>query len=723
MLTSTPSPGQEPFSNPAGPGLRASSWRVFLVLFGVALAYTCYTGHAWEDYFITYRASKNLALGHGLVFNVGERVHSFTSPLGTLLPALASLLTGNTSDVAALWIFRVMSMSAFAGAGVILWRLMRGMFAHWAPAAFLVLLLATDAKSVDNATNGMESAFVLLFMAWNLWALLQRPARRPVHLGLAWAGLMWSRPDSFIYIAASAGAVLLFGRFGEGNTRRRLITDCLLGGVITTAVYGPWFAWAWWYYGSPVPHTIIAKSVWTPPVTMENVVKWVLRYPLDVFKGSSTLGTTFTPTYAMNTGWPAFTIRISAGLSLVAMAMWLVPRVRWEARVTSFVFMLAHFYLTNFANFPAPWYLPIVTMLACFTYAAVFGQLADWLARRPPAAAGEAPPRPHRGVWAAGLVLPLWGLALMLAAAWELQHRQRIVENGNRRLVGEYLKAHSASPRDTAVFECLGYIGFYSNLKIYDYPGLSSPEVVKVLKETKTRADYTHYLPEIVSAYNPTWIVLREHERGNFLEADRELLKDYYHLAQTFDCRPAVEAIKFLPGRGYLMFDSFFEVYRRNENLPDLPGLRDQPNAIRHRITLATLTTNEALGVGGKAYLTDGRINAHMPSRLGAPVPAGATEVLGEFAFFAGAYEQHETKGAVFTVDAISADGTRTTLFSRFLNPYQVAGDRGQQFFTAKITVPNAKSVEFVIQPPAGQGNAFGWTYWTNLRFHVPENK
>src|SRR5262245_5787107 len=121
---------------------RRSCWQVFLLLFGIALAYTCYTQHAWEDYYITYRASKNLATGNGLTFTVGERVHSFTSPLGTLLPALASLLTGNSSDAAALWIFRMMTISAYAGAGVLLWRLGRGLFPHLYPSVLLVLLLA-----------------------------------------------------------------------------------------------------------------------------------------------------------------------------------------------------------------------------------------------------------------------------------------------------------------------------------------------------------------------------------------------------------------------------------------------------------------------------------------------------------------------------------------------------------------------------------------------------
>ena len=59
------------------------------------MTWAIYTNHTWEDYYITYRASKNLATGHGLTFTQGERVHSFTSPLGVLLPALAPVFKGD----------------------------------------------------------------------------------------------------------------------------------------------------------------------------------------------------------------------------------------------------------------------------------------------------------------------------------------------------------------------------------------------------------------------------------------------------------------------------------------------------------------------------------------------------------------------------------------------------------------------------------------------------
>jgi hypothetical protein len=72
---------------------------IFLGAFAIFLLFALCTNHVWEDYYITYRSSKNLANGHGLVFNVGERLHTFTSPLGVLLPALSHLLTCNTCGV------------------------------------------------------------------------------------------------------------------------------------------------------------------------------------------------------------------------------------------------------------------------------------------------------------------------------------------------------------------------------------------------------------------------------------------------------------------------------------------------------------------------------------------------------------------------------------------------------------------------------------------------
>jgi hypothetical protein len=55
---------------------------VGVAVFLVALVFAIYTQHVWEDYWITFRCSRNLATGNGLVYTPGERLHSFTSPLG-----------------------------------------------------------------------------------------------------------------------------------------------------------------------------------------------------------------------------------------------------------------------------------------------------------------------------------------------------------------------------------------------------------------------------------------------------------------------------------------------------------------------------------------------------------------------------------------------------------------------------------------------------------------
>ncbi len=68
-------------------------------------------------------------------------------------------------------------------------------------AAVLVGMVALDAKSIDFATNGMETGFLLLFIAIHVVGDVRR--RTPA-LAALWdwpgGGLMWTRPDGFIYI-------------------------------------------------------------------------------------------------------------------------------------------------------------------------------------------------------------------------------------------------------------------------------------------------------------------------------------------------------------------------------------------------------------------------------------------------------------------------------------------------------------------------------------------
>src|ERR1700749_1601640 len=93
---------------------------VAMLAFAAPLIYAGITHHGWEDYLITFRFSENLANGNGLVYNIPERVHGFTSPIGVLLPALLHVLSGRHSWLLTLWLFRIISAAAVAGAALLL---------------------------------------------------------------------------------------------------------------------------------------------------------------------------------------------------------------------------------------------------------------------------------------------------------------------------------------------------------------------------------------------------------------------------------------------------------------------------------------------------------------------------------------------------------------------------------------------------------------------------
>src|SRR5688572_24267437 len=345
--------------------LQNPAWRVFLAVLAMGLTWAVVTGQEWEDFYITYRASKNLAEGNGLTFTKGERVHSFTSPLGVLLPAASYLLTGRTSDVGALWLFRLMSWLAWSGAAVLGWKILRRLYpTAVAPAAWLVALLLLDSKTICFVTSGMETAFMLLFLGWGLWAVFLRPPRLAWHVGLAWAGLMWTRPDACVYIAAFGLGLLLFAR-GEGSylkARGSWFRLVITAALICTLVYLPWFVWAWSYYGSPIPHTITAKGLFNE-LTAAKLVQGVLHFPQTILHGQSSLKSTFTPYYSGTPAGFAWFPTLSFWCALLPLLFFLVPRVRWEVRFTSFVYAVGHLYLTVVIGFPVPWYVPHVTFL------------------------------------------------------------------------------------------------------------------------------------------------------------------------------------------------------------------------------------------------------------------------------------------------------------------------------------------------------------------------
>ncbi len=518
---------------------------VIAVAFLLPLAFAAFTHHAWEDYYITLRSSRNLVEGNGLVFNPGERVHTFTSPLGVLVPAFCLVLAGKNDQIA-LWIFRAISAALLAGAAALVWRRAETLRLGGIGRMVAFGLLLTDAKLTDFSINGQETALLVFFLLL-LWSELESPAPpRPVWLAVACAGLMWTRPDAFILIGALLVPHLVLRRRGDGAPAppwARLGRGVLLGAL----GYLPWFAWSWWYYGTPIPHTVIAKAAFMPPVTLAGL----LLLPLRVLGGHAMQGDLFLPAYWVLGGWPAGMGLLAQGLAVVATFGWVWPGLPVAARRLSLAVFLGMFYLNSIILFP--WYVPPWSVLAFLAIAGMADSVYTGL---------EAAGRRHlaAGFRVVCLLLVAVQGSLLAAVAWQMRVQQRLIEDQNRRAIGVWLHRHAAS-RDTVFLEPLGYIGYYSQLKTYDFPGLSSPEVTAAVRTGATR-----YV-DLIDRLRPQWLVLRTTELNWPVVASKAMLRDY-QFVQAWDVMSRLDAVRFLPGRPWLEVDARYVVLHRKTPAP-----------------------------------------------------------------------------------------------------------------------------------------------------------
>lgn len=510
-----------------------------LIAFLIPLVFAAITGQIWEDYYITFRNSRHLVEGHGLVYEPGERLHTFTSPLGVLLPALAYLVSGN--ETVALWIFRVLSATALAAAAVMFGKHARDQL--WTPLAywFALVLSIFEAKTVAFSSNGMETAFMVLFTALT-WREVARPNGPRWHwLALGFSGLMWTRPDSCVIALALIVCWHAFSRREPSQQQRQWWRQVVIAIIAGALLYAPWIAWAWSYYGSPVPHTIIAKSALAPGISVDRI----LAIPLHLLTGHTGLDGMFAPIYYFVGGWSPMWNAICRVLTCAAAFLWIVPFFPRAARAASLAVSVGAIYL--YFIMPYPWYYPAWGLIAA-------GGLGSAITavRRRGSDRSRSVLRISTGVIATAM------LGFGIAQTYSSRVQQDVIEDAGRRKIGLWLRENS-NPGDTVFAEPIGYIGYFSQLKMLDFPGLCAPEVSELVRS----GERDH--GSIITALKPSWLVLRPVELVQHRLEHGGVLDEYY-LAGFWNQLPTVQAIPFLPGRNWLGFDSQFLVFRRTRN-------------------------------------------------------------------------------------------------------------------------------------------------------------
>lgn len=234
-------------------GFQPSRALLRLLLWGPFAALVLrYFAHTTDDAFIPMRYAWNLLHGDGLVFNPGERVEGFTSPLHLLVTvAVVALPVGPTLLVAKL------VSTAFAAAA--LWLTGRliaaAKFPGWA--TVLATLLAGGSWMLAfNAANALETS-LLTFVVTGLVVLMVRGGPdRWVLIGLVAAAAVLTRPDAALLVAALAVTSMWIERARPWWHRVRWAA--VAGGVIGLVT-----ALRFAYFGSVLPNTFHAKRV--PP--------------------------------------------------------------------------------------------------------------------------------------------------------------------------------------------------------------------------------------------------------------------------------------------------------------------------------------------------------------------------------------------------------------------------------------------------------------------------
>jgi hypothetical protein len=212
------------------------------------LSWTC------DDAFISYRYARNLVEGHGLVFNVGERVEGYTNLLWTLWIAVGfvfhvdpetwSSVSSLLADASTLTLLFAFHLQLRGRLRVSPWTL---------PVACLVAALHPDFQVF--ATSGLETAAftAVTFLGYSLVATgIVGPRARPIAAGVAFGLASMLRPDGTIF-AGIAGAALFL-------QRPRRLRDAILFSGIVAAFYGSTTAFRLAYYGDWFPNTYYAKS-------------------------------------------------------------------------------------------------------------------------------------------------------------------------------------------------------------------------------------------------------------------------------------------------------------------------------------------------------------------------------------------------------------------------------------------------------------------------------
>lgn len=246
------------------PRIEGRSRQLELLLYASIVVVTWWTRFVQDDAFISFRYSRNLAQGHGLVYNPGERVEGYTNFLWTVFMWIPEHFGWNTP------LFSVLVNIPLTVITVALaLRFARKVFVDNEPLALLAAAaLAANMTFIGYGTSGLETMMQTLFITAVALLLVPHGGEvasttwQRIGAGVLGAFAILTRIDSVVLIGAWFLVHVWWMLRRRGDDPKQVVIAALQLGVPLLAVVLPWFAWKHDYYDAFLPNTLQAKE-WT----------------------------------------------------------------------------------------------------------------------------------------------------------------------------------------------------------------------------------------------------------------------------------------------------------------------------------------------------------------------------------------------------------------------------------------------------------------------------
>jgi hypothetical protein len=521
-----------------------------------------------DDAFITFRYSRNIVEGLGFVYNPGVHTLGTTTPLFTLVMAAISAATGGQDFQ---WYAIAVSAAADAITAALLFSLTRR-FTGSALFGFVIgVLWGVSPRSVTFAVGGMETSVNILWMVAAVWCYVNAIHLRGTENTEKQASKNNSPTSSLLALLASwrlNNPLIWMGVFAGLGLLTRIDAALWIAPLITyqwweqiraivsaknkgfqplvqgyfplqtwlscTLTIAPWFIFSVFYFGSPIPNSINAKTI-----------AYVM--PPSVAFLTLALGTFSVPFFETELFPPE--LRGMAGIAFMTLYLILsifgiLYAMRKAQRLLPFLaypwLYLAVFSIVNPLIFR--WYvlppLPALTLgIVCGVWS-VLSSVEESIRR------GKAPVHPYittiiitlLGVfWLAGS-LNVWTLhpdhGLDRPAPQMAWHQ---IELYYEQIGTQLREEYNVTPETRVASADIGAVGYFSRATIIDTVGLVTPELRRYYPnppELIVEGQNYAVPPQLILDTQPTYFVTMEAFVRLGLEQNAAFMSEYVLLEE-----------------------------------------------------------------------------------------------------------------------------------------------------------------------------------------------